>query len=60
MDNKIFVWPGNSNDQFQCSTFHGEREIAIQTGYVEISIEDYKKLRKKELKWNDNKELIEV
>lgn len=55
MNDKIFVWPGNSNDLFQCSTFCGNRDIALKTGYVEISIEDYKKLRKKELKWEDGK-----
>ena len=60
MNDTIFVWVGNSNDPFQRSTFHGDREKALSLGYIEISIEDYKKLMKKELKWNDNKELIQV
>lgn len=60
MADTVFVWVGNSNDPFQCSTFGGGREEALSLGYVEVSRSDYIKLRKMELKWNNNGELIKA
>lgn len=57
--NKVFVWPGNENDEFQCSMFIGDKEQALELGYIEISEEDYNRLLIHELKWDNNKQLVQ-
>lgn len=46
------------NNPFEISTFEGDREIALANGYIEVSDEDYEKLQKHLLRW-ENGALVE-
>lgn len=47
-----------SKNPFELSSFEGDKEIALSAGYKEITDDEYEKLVKHQLKW-DNGELVE-